>query len=527
MGTGGDATLQTAGPDALTFNVGHDFRMIGGVPLTTLRMKIGGITAGVDSDLMNVGHDAFLAGDLFLHRINNFMPLPGERVTIIQTLVPCTVNGTFDAVDSDFPGLIQPMADYSQDHVDVVFELTSSFESQGITPNQEAVGEALDHAVSDNCVPSLIRFLGSVVPSELPHDYDLIAPEELTSIYEIGFSQAVVHNDNLMRRMDDIRAGSGGYCPVVEVPTTSGKEDYKNVADKNVAPVPVVQARDCRWSVFATGSGDFANVGDDDENSPGYDITTGSVIAGVDYRVCDHFAVGIDGGYSSSRADLVDRGRVDVDGGKIGAYATIFGKGLFGSKIYLDAAVDGGWNSYDTNRTGLSDVTPEGEIARGSTNGSEFNALIAYGSDWTFGCFNIGTWSSLQFTNVSIDSFTEEGSLAPLEISDQDQESFRATSGIRASYDIKAGGGLFRPEVRGAWLHEYGDRSYGIDARFIDCPTPFTVHGPRIGRDAALIGAGLSMQWSRCFATYVYYDGVLGRSNYDNNAVSGGVRIGF
>jgi hypothetical protein len=28
-------------------------------------------------------------------------------------------------------------------------------------------------------------------------------------------------------------------------------------------------------------------------------------------------------------------------------------------------------------------------------------------------------------------------------------------------------------------------------------------------------------------STYVYYDGVLGRNNYDNNAVSGGFRIGF
>ena len=53
------------------------------------------------------------------------------------------------------------------------------------------------------------------------------------------------------------------------------------------------------------------------------------------------------------------------------------------------------------------------------------------------------------------------------------------------------------------------------------------VHGPEVGKDAALIGAGLNMQWNNRFATYVYYDGVLGRSNYDNNAVTGGLRVGF
>jgi outer membrane autotransporter protein len=53
------------------------------------------------------------------------------------------------------------------------------------------------------------------------------------------------------------------------------------------------------------------------------------------------------------------------------------------------------------------------------------------------------------------------------------------------------------------------------------------VRGPDIGRDAALVGTGMSMQWNNRLSTYVYYDGVLGRNNYDNNAVSGGFRIGF
>ena len=43
----------------------------------------------------------------------------------------------------------------------------------------------------------------------------------------------------------------------------------------------------------------------------------------------------------------------------------------------------------------------------------------------------------------------------------------------------------------------------------------------------ALVGAGVNVQWCARFATYVYYDGVLGRNNYDNNAVSGGFRFGF
>ena len=254
-----------------------------------------------------------------------------------------------------------------------------------------------------------------------------------------------------------------------------------------------------------------------------YDIATGDFTVGADYRLCDHFAIGIDAGYSRSTADLVDDGRVDVDGGKIGAYATVFGKGLFGSKFYVDGGVGGGLNNYDTRRTGLQD-----ELVRGDTDGTEFNAFIAYGSDWTFGCFNIGTWSTVQYTNVSIDQFTETGSLAPLVIEDQDENSFRATTGVHASYDIKTGHAIFRPEIRVAYQHEYCDSAYQIDSQLASgAGGIFRVRGPRIGRDAALVGTGMNMQWNNRLSTYVYYDGVLGRNNYDNNAVSGGFRIGF
>ena len=532
LGTGsvfilnGGATLQTAnGPR--TFDVGGNYVQATG----TLSLQIGGTNSGVNSDLMAVTGTANLnAGTpgftiLSLHRINNFMPLPGDMVTII-TAGGGRIN-TFSLVNNDFPGLLQPHVIYDPNDVMVEF-LLGSFNIGGLTPNQKSVAHNLDNAASDPAAAPLINFLVLEPLGSLPHDYDLIAPEELASIYEIGFSQAVVQNDNLQRRMDDIRAGSNGFCANGFVPQVSGKDYSKDSDGKGSLPDKSTRdvytpAPDNRWGVFVTGTGDFVNVGNDDSNAPGYDITTGDVTVGADYRLCNNFAIGIDAGYSRSTADLVDDGRVDVDGGKVGAYATVFGKGLFGSKFYVDGAVGGGFNSYDTRRTGLQD-----EPVRGSTDGSEFNAMISYGSDWTFGCFNIGTWSSVQYTNVSIDQFTETGSLAPLIIQDQDENSFRATTGLHASYDIKAGHFIFRPELRAAYQHEYCDQAYQVDSQLASgAGTVFRVRGPDIGRDAALVGTGMSMQWNNRLSTYVYYDGVLGRNNYDNNAVSGGFRIGF
>lgn len=520
-------------PGILTINGGNYTNNSNG----TFRSEIGGLAEGVNADLLRVFGNAIInGGTLEIIRFGGFTPSLGDRVTIIRTEVACSRTGEFDTVvPIGWTGLIQPFADYSnEDTLDVVFQLAASFHSQGETPNQKAVGGALDRAAGDNCAPELVNFAGNLPLPALPHTYDLIAPEELSAIYEIGFSQAVVHNDNLIRRMDDIRAGSNGYCgPVVETSPMAGK-DYnppiqdKNIAipDKNVAPA-FVSCPENHWGVFATGSGDFVNV-DGDENAHGYDIDTGSFIAGVDYRIGRHFAIGIDGGYASSRADLVDHGHIDVDGGKIGGYATVYGFRFLGGNVHLDGGVNGGWNSYDTRRTGLSNSFPDGESVNGDTNGSEFNAFVSYGTDYNVGCLTIGTWSTIQYTDVSIDGFTEHGSLAPLHIEDQDQDSFRGTTGIRASYDIRFGHcGIIRPEIRAAWQHESSDQSYAIDANFIDCNDTFTVHGPKIGRDSALVGAGLNIQWCARLATYVNYDGVLGRENYTNNAVSGGLRFGF
>ena len=468
-----------------------------------------------------------LAGTLQLVQLNNFMPANGDQV-IIMTHSNLNNMGQFSTVTDDFAGLIRPQVFYDTSDVRVLFALVNSFASQAFTPNQRSVANNIDDAVNDPAATALIAFLGSEPLGNLPRDYDLIAPEELAAIYEVGFSQAMVQNNNLERRMDDIRAGSNGFCANNFVATTSGKDFSKDAGGKVVLPAKegpevYVPTENNRWGVFINGSGNFVNVGDDDFNAPGYEITTGNFTLGADYRVGDHFAVGINGGYANSRADLVNDGRVDVDGGKIGAYATVFGKGFFGGKIYIDGAVGGGLNNYDTHRIGLQD-----ELVRGDTDGTEFNAMLTYGSDWTFGCFNIGTWSTIQYTNVNIDEFTEIGSLAPLEIQDQGEDSIRATSGLRASYDIKAGRALIRPEVRAAWQHEYGDRAYQVDSRLASgAGGIFRVRGPSIGRDAALLGAGLNVQWNTRFATYVYYDGVLGRGNYDNNAVTGGLRVGF
>jgi outer membrane autotransporter protein len=399
-----------------------------------------------------------------------------------------------------------------------IIALTSITLTTGATLDGKAL--AINGAVTLDT--NLVNGQGVGVPGDPLLVARLLAPEELAAIYEIKFALDTMQGTNLIERMDDIRAGSNGFCAAGYAPkvTTQGYSkdfDGKTVVENN-SPAAFVPAPENRWGVFVTGAGEYVNVGNEDDNVHGYEIKNGSVIVGLDYRLLQNFAVGVYGGYETGRADLVDDGRLTMDGGNGGVFATYFSNGF-----YVDVAGGAGWNSYDTRRTALL-----GD-ARGSTDGYEINALGAIGYDWKFGCLNIGPTASVRYTNVHIDQFTETGSFAPLEIQDQSEDSLRSTAGFRASYDIKTGskGVIFRPEVRAAWLHEYNDQAYPIDARLASGGSVLTAFGPTVGRDAAQIRAGVSAQLSRTLMIYAYYDGLLGRSNYESHGASAGFLLSF
>src|SRR5262249_4173130 len=130
--------------------------------------------------------------------------------------------------------------------------------------------------------------------------------------------------------------------------------------------------------------------------------TTGGFIIGVDYRITDHFALGLMGGYAYTRTNLQPSGDIDVNTGHDGLYLTYFGNGF-----YVNAAAYGGHNTYDTGRQAILGA------ANGSTSGGEFSTWAEAGYDSHFGNFSVGPMAAFQYTLVHIDGFSEQGSLIP------------------------------------------------------------------------------------------------------------------
>jgi outer membrane autotransporter protein len=498
----------------------------------TLQLQVAGANPG-QYDSLNVSGNAALGGTLQLVSLG-FQPKAGNLLTLVTT--GGVVSGRFAQFTDPFatgPGFNTVDLVYGRNSVLLEFLniappvvpsnpviITTDFRSFALTPNQSAAANLLDAVQLDPKAANLISFLNTEPFANLPNDLQKISPDGLTAFYEISFSAANIQKLTLESRLDDLRNGSSGFSSNMQANGATVNLDGKAAVDGKSSKAviePVLQhLPENRWGVWVTGFGDFVNV-DGDGNGQGYNFTTGGVSLGLDYRITDQLAIGVIGDYSHTWTSLNPSGHIDVDSGRGGLYATWYNHGF-----YLNGAIYGGHNTYDSSRSGL-----EG-LATGGTEGSEWSTFVSGGYDFHLSQLTLGPIASLQYTDVGIDSFSEKGSLAPLDIHSESAESLRSDVGFRAFYQWQIGKIVVEPTLKAAWEHEYKYSALPITAGFAGIPGPSaTFFGPSEGHDSAVVSAGVSVQLTHAISTYVNYDGQLGRGNYDANAVTGGVRISF
>jgi subtilase-type serine protease len=227
------------------------------------------------------------------------------------------------------------------------------------------------------------------------------------------------------------------------------------------------------------------------------------------------FAAGLLLGYSSSGTSQ-STGSVNATGGQAGLYA-----GWKQESLHIEALAAGGLNNYTTSRNAL------GGTATGSTQGQQVSGQLSAGYDLKAGDVNIGPYVSGQYTSVSFNSFTETGSMAPLSFGAQSEGYLTSDLGATANRKWDLGGGVaLSPMVSAAWEHVYQGNLDSLSANF-GSGSNFTVNGPAMGTDAAVLGAGVKAILAKGFSAYAQYQGKLALTNYTEQNLSGGVNIGF
>jgi len=476
-----------------------------------MEIKSGGICDVVE----NIGGAMTLDGSLHVLQYQGSIPHRGETFQLLEALGG--IGGQFDTISDPFEGRYAlKLVPHYLANAFVIEVQQGSFAWFAETYNQRQVANALDSVAFSHGTRKLIEFLNGEPGYALPHDFDLIAPEELGAMFDLTFGSMWVHSRNLEQRLRDLRAGGWLGLGQLSLLDPAGALDPKSVEGKGMETELSVVEAPCDWNLYAMGSGEIVGVSDT-RNSRGYDIETGGITIGGDRRLGEHFAVGLALGYVDSRADLYGGGRVDVNGGMATIYGTWYDRGC-----YVNAAVGGGYDSYDTRREGLQGRP------RGTTCGGEFDALVGAGYDFRAGAFAFGPEVAVQYGYVGIGGFRESGSLAPLQIQDNDSDSLLSRLGFHAAAEFLCGGVRVRPQAVIAWQHEYLDDERSIDSAFAgDTGEIFNVRSTSTGRDALSVGGGVHVQWSRLLSTSLFYHGEIARSEYSAHSLTLGMGFSF
>lgn len=498
-------------------------------------MHLQGTTPGSYTQYNVTGSSTLTGGTVFAYdATGTYVPYGdwsgnpvGDQQNIIRTTAGLTGQFASNQPYSDFHNtafnqnflyhkgdtLLYPTVTYDPANAYVTWVQDSFTSVPGLSPNGAIIGAALDGYQNLNPVnpAGLLTYLDGQNITTLAAMYDAMSPSDLTAIFQMGFSAAEIQNANIERHLEQVRQVTDTYTTPG---ASSSYTDSKGVVVERTAQ-PVTREGN-RCSIFLEGTGGSATV-DGSGGVNGYDFDTIGVTLGGDLRVNDHFAIGIMGSYADSEASLFNSGSIDATGYKAAVYATLHQDGF-----YLDALLGVGYNSYDTTRSSLLG------FANASPDGWELDTLINGGYDIHSGNWTFGVMASVAYTKVYLDGFTETGSLSPLAYEDQSQESLRSNLGAKLSYSAMMGGMKVTPQVRVSWQHEFLDSTQSINSRFVPGNSPiFTVNGPEIGEDSALVSAGVSVQVTPALSVYAYYDGQLGRANYSSNSVTVGLKYDF
>ena len=249
------------------------------------------------------------------------------------------------------------------------------------------------------------------------------------------------------------------------------------------------------------------------------DIRIGGIV-GADWHF-DEFALGIGFNYANTDAPFADGSKTTVNG-----YQGLVYGGWRQGPAYVTALVSGGANDYSISRnmmqfglTGFSTSDPAGVLV---------TAFGETGYGVTMGKALLTPYVNIGYVHQSVDAFSETGSFGAFNVAPADGSSLSTTIGLRASTRIDLGShGTLVPEVRAGWQHEFLDQSQTLTAQLAGtAASPFTVVGPRFGRESALVGIGVSHEFEPGASFFLDYDGRF-TGGFNQNSASAGIKVKF
>jgi uncharacterized protein YhjY with autotransporter beta-barrel domain len=282
-----------------------------------------------------------------------------------------------------------------------------------------------------------------------------------------------------------------------------------------------------RWGVFLNGN---ISVGKRKQRNreAGFDFDSWGITSGVDYRFDQGHIVGTAIGFSRYQSDLAnDGGKLDGDTWSFQGFGSI----ALAEDFYIDLTL--GYAETDFDQQRVIDLSGIGNLTRhmtmGSTSTDEWSTSISLNyrlrldNGW-----NLTPYGEFYYADISIDGFTETGSVFSFRFPDQNIKSKLWSAGLRASRAVSLNRGVMLPYADLAWQYESGIDGYTIQPVLMSAPAagaPIMINDP--DRHFARFDAGVSWVLHSGTQFFASYSGLLFERDTTRHTVHAGARWEF
>lgn len=446
------------------------------------------------------------------------------------TLIAATqgITGTFDEfLTPGLPALFDASLDYNPTNVtlNVAADLAGM---AGNTPNQRAVGAAIDGIINTTTNGLLTSLPGALAPlygltaAELPGALDALSGAAYAS------EQTVLIGDSLYSRqavLGRLRQGAyagqsgpmaglayGGPALAYAAPTASG------VPFPTKAPPAAEPTFD--GTVWAQAFGGWSNY-DGGANAADVDADIGGIISGADARLGD-WRLGAAVGYSYSSADVDDlASSSEVNSLLLALYA-----GTSAGPWNLRLGATYAFNWIDASRS----IAYPGyaEQANADYDGGTAQVFAEVGYGFAVQKLAFEPFAGIAYVHVDTDGFTETGASAGLSGASDSMGVGYSTLGLRVATAMELSSGMaLEPHASVAWQYAFGDITPEARMSFLSVPgADFTVAGVPLAENTALVEVGADLRISEQARIGLSYVGQLA-DEVTVNAVQANLRWRF
>ena len=380
-------------------------------------------------------------------------------------------------------------------------------QAQSLTGNQSAIAGALTGVPTTATGVVVQNTLANTSTANLPATYSQFAPSGYAALPELTLRTAEFEEQAIRRYLRDYRAGGTGVNGVAGEATPG----------------------DRKYGSWLVGTGNFGHYDAATDRSR-IDYNSVGVMGGLDLRTGKSL-IGVTAGYNRADTHLDPNSpNSAIKSWFGGGYGTI-GVG----PLYVDGFGTYGEANYDLRRTvniGQTTVAPTTLTYAGDTKSRTWLGGATTGLSFNFAGFEFEPFVGARYANLRINGFSDGNDVGAVSLGRRSNyESVLGNAGLRIGAAVDLGGGVsLRPEVRGAYRHEFlkdAANSFTFGFGGAGGTSALTFTPTALGRDYATAGAGFTVSGAKSPISFVVdYNGEYGKDR-QVNGITGGVRMTF